>query len=79
MTEFVRILDFQDGSLVVYHYEIISSTHNINLIGRTVCYKLDRPPFGNIASGPTRYAGTVRGLLRTQVSDFLCGKVRKND
>ena len=74
---FVKVLDFEGPFIHIYHYEIISFTHNINLIGRTACYKPDRPPSG-IASTPSRYAGTVRGPLRSQVPDFFA-RVIKNE
>ena len=72
MTEFVKVPDFQDGLVCIFHYEFAS---NINLIGRTTRHKPDRPPSG-IASGPLRYAGTDEGLPSPSGSGFF---MRKGD
>ena len=74
--EFVRVLDFQDGLVCIFHYEFAS---NFNLSGKTTRHKPDRPPYG-IASAPSRYdPEPMRVLLRPPVSDFLRGKVMKHD
>ena len=72
MTDFVRVLDFQDGLIRTYHYEFAS---NFDLIGRITCHKPDRPPSG-IASAPSRYAGIDEGLPSPSGSGFF---MRKGD
>ena len=70
--EFVRILDFQDGLIRIYHYEFAS---NFNLIGRTTRHKPARPPSGT-ASAPSRYAGIDEGHSSPSGSGFF---MRKGD
>lgn len=58
--KFVKVLDFEGTFIHIYHYEIISSTHNINLIGKPNSGKPANelsPPSGNIATGLSRFTG----------------------
>ena len=76
---FIKVMDFQDGPFVVYHYEIISSTHNINLSGKHNSGKPANelsPPSGSIATGLSRYAGIDEGPPSPSGSGFF---MRKGD
>ena len=69
--EFVKVLDFQDGLICIFHYEFAS---NINLSGKPNSGKPDNetsPPSGSIATGPSRYAGTDEGLPSPSGSGFF--------
>ena len=68
--EFVPDLD------EIGHYEMI------NLNGRSTHHKPDKelsPSSGSIVIGPSRYAGTVRGPLRSRGSGFFMRKGDKID
>ena len=70
MTDFVRVLDFQDGLVCIFHYEFAS---NINLIGKPNSGKpasATSPPSGNIATGLSRYAGIDEGPPSPSGSGF---------
>ena len=75
--EFVRILDFQDGLIRIYHYEFAS---NINLSGKLNSGKpasATSPPSGNIATGLSRYAGIDEGPPSPSGSGFFCESDKK--
>ena len=74
--EFVRVLDFQDGLVCIFHYEFAS---NFDLIGKPNCGKSASEtshPSGNIATGLSRYAGIDEGLPSPSGSGFF---MRKGD
>ena len=66
---FIKVLDFEDGPIIIYHYEII------NLIGKPNSYEPaseTSPPSGSIATGPSRYAGIDEGPPSPSGSGFFC-------
>ena len=75
MTEFVKVLDFQDGLVCIFHYEFAS---NFDLIGKPNSGKpaSETSPPSCIASAPSRYAGIDEGLPSPSGSGFF---MRKGD
>ena len=77
--EFIKVLDFQDGLVCIFHYEFAS---NINLIGKHNSGKPaseTSPPSGNIATGLSRYAGIDEGLSSPSGSGFFMRKGDENE
>ena len=75
---FIKVLDFQDGLIRIYHYEFAS---NFDLIGKHNSGKPaseTSPPSGNIATGLSRFTGPRGNPFALVVPDFSA-RVIKND
>ena len=71
--EFIKVLDFEDGPIIIYHYEIINLSGKLNS-GKPA--SATSPPSGNIATGLSRYAGIDEGPPSPSGSGFF---MRKGD